>query len=102
MRTDTRASWLPTVLTRLIVAVAFATAAKLGSRDAPVWCRALEPDVAVVTNKRLRNRMIALSGERDFTAAGPNQRWVGDTTEFVIGEHAWRSLTRGPAAVRRR
>ena len=22
---------------------------------------------------------------REFTAAGPNQRWVGDTTEFVIG-----------------
>ena len=26
--------------------------------------------------------------ERDFTAAAPNQRWVGDTTEFVIGESA--------------
>jgi putative transposase len=26
--------------------------------------------------------------DRDFTAAGPNQRWAGDTTEFVIGEHA--------------
>jgi transposase InsO family protein len=25
---------------------------------------------------------------RDFTAAKPNQRWVGDTTEFVIGESA--------------
>lgn len=25
---------------------------------------------------------------RDFTAAGPNQRWVSDTTEFVIGESA--------------
>jgi len=24
--------------------------------------------------------------DRDFTAAGPNQRWVGDTTEFLIGE----------------
>ena len=23
--------------------------------------------------------------DRAFTAAGPNQRWVGDTTEFVIG-----------------
>ena len=23
---------------------------------------------------------------RDFTAAGPNQRWVSDTSEFVIGE----------------
>jgi putative transposase len=25
---------------------------------------------------------------RDFTAAAPNERWVGDTTEFVIGESA--------------
>jgi transposase InsO family protein len=25
---------------------------------------------------------------RDFTAAAPNQRWVSDTTEFVIGDHA--------------
>jgi transposase InsO family protein len=25
--------------------------------------------------------------DRDFTADGPNQRWVGDTTEFRIGEH---------------
>jgi transposase InsO family protein len=24
--------------------------------------------------------------KRDFTATAPNQRWVGDTTEFVIGE----------------
>lgn len=24
--------------------------------------------------------------DRDFTAGGPNQRWVGDTTEFRIGE----------------
>jgi putative transposase len=24
--------------------------------------------------------------DRHFTAAAPNQRWVGDTTEFVIGE----------------
>jgi putative transposase len=24
--------------------------------------------------------------DRQFTAAAPNQRWVGDTTEFVIGE----------------
>ena len=23
--------------------------------------------------------------DRDFTAAAPNQRWVGDTTEFLIG-----------------
>jgi transposase InsO family protein len=26
--------------------------------------------------------------DRDFTAEKPNQRWVGDTTEFVIGEGA--------------
>jgi putative transposase len=26
--------------------------------------------------------------DRQFTAAAPNQRWVGDTTEFVIGESA--------------
>jgi len=25
---------------------------------------------------------------RDFTAAAPNQRWVSDTTEFVIGDGA--------------
>jgi putative transposase len=25
--------------------------------------------------------------DREFTAAGPNQRWVGDTSEFLIGEH---------------
>jgi putative transposase len=24
--------------------------------------------------------------DRDFTAAAPNQRWVGDTTEFAIGD----------------
>ena len=24
--------------------------------------------------------------DREFTADAPNQRWVGDTTEFVIGE----------------
>ena len=24
--------------------------------------------------------------DRDFTAAAPNQRWVSDTTEFVIGD----------------
>jgi putative transposase len=24
--------------------------------------------------------------DRQFTAAAPNQRWVGDTTEFIIGE----------------
>jgi putative transposase len=26
--------------------------------------------------------------DRQFVAAGPNQRWVGDTTEFVIGSSA--------------
>ena len=25
--------------------------------------------------------------DRQFTAAAPNQRWVGDTTEFVVGTH---------------
>jgi len=25
--------------------------------------------------------------DRDFTAAAPNQRWVGDTSECLIGEH---------------
>ena len=25
--------------------------------------------------------------DRQFTADAPNQRWVGDTTEFMIGEH---------------
>jgi transposase InsO family protein len=25
--------------------------------------------------------------DREFSAAGPNQRWVGDTSEFLIGEH---------------
>ncbi len=25
--------------------------------------------------------------DRDFTAAGPNQRWVGDTTELLIGSN---------------
>jgi len=25
---------------------------------------------------------------RDFTAAAPNQRWVGDTTEFLIEDGA--------------
>lgn len=25
--------------------------------------------------------------DRQFTAEAPNQRWVGDTSEFVIGEH---------------
>ena len=24
--------------------------------------------------------------DRQFTATAPNRRWVGDTTEFVIGE----------------
>ena len=32
--------------------------------------------------------------DRDFTAAAPNQRWVGDTTEFVIGEQR-QALPRG-------
>jgi len=35
-------------------------------------------DLAVATNLL----------DRDFTAEKPNQRWVDDTTEFVIGEGA--------------
>src|SRR4029453_3652092 len=26
--------------------------------------------------------------DRHFPATGPNERWVGDTTEFVVGENA--------------
>ena len=48
--------------------------------------------------------------DRQFTAAAPNQRWVSDTTEFVIGEQrrssTWRrssicsrgSSSAGPSA----
>ena len=32
--------------------------------------------------------------DRQFAAAAPNQRWVGDTTEFVIGEQR-QALSRG-------
>ncbi len=31
--------------------------------------------------------------DRRFTADAPNQRWVGDTTEFVIGESGPTSIT---------
>jgi transposase InsO family protein len=34
--------------------------------------------------------------DRQFTADAPNQRWVGDTTEFVIGESARASSWAGP------
>ena len=32
------------------------------------------------------HRVAANVLDRQFTADAPNQRWVGDTTEFVIGE----------------
>ena len=37
--------------------------------------------------------------DRDFTAAAPNQRWVGDTTEFVIGENGKLYLGRDSRSV---
>jgi putative transposase len=38
------------------------------------------------TNSQHDDPMAANLLDRDFTAAAPNQRWVGDTTEFVIGD----------------
>jgi putative transposase len=38
------------------------------------------------TDSRHADPIAANLLDRDFTAAAPNQRWVGDTTEFVIGE----------------
>jgi transposase InsO family protein len=38
------------------------------------------------TNSQHDDPIAANLLDRDFTAAVPNQRWVGDTTEFVIGE----------------
>ncbi len=38
------------------------------------------------TNSQHDDPIAANVLDRDFTAAGPNQRWVGDTTEFVIGD----------------
>jgi transposase InsO family protein len=38
------------------------------------------------TNSQHDDPIAANLLDRDFTAAAPNQRWVGDTTEFVIGE----------------
>ena len=40
------------------------------------------------TNSHHEDPIAANVLDRDFTAAAPNQRWVGDTTEFVIGENA--------------
>ena len=37
--------------------------------------------------------------DRQFAAAAPNQRWVGDTTEFVIGEQRQALSRRGPGSV---
>jgi transposase InsO family protein len=38
------------------------------------------------TNSQHDDPIAANLLDRDFTAAAPNQRWVGDTTEFVIGD----------------
>ena len=38
------------------------------------------------TNSQHDDPIAANLLDRDFTAATPNQRWVGDTTEFVIGD----------------
>jgi transposase InsO family protein len=38
------------------------------------------------TNSQHADPIAANLLDRDFTAAAPNQRWVGDTTEFVIGD----------------
>ena len=40
------------------------------------------------TNSDHQDPIAANLLDREFTAAGPNQRWVSDTTEFVIGESA--------------
>src|SRR4029453_10567447 len=40
------------------------------------------------TNSDHQDPIAANALEREFTAAAPNQRWVSDTTEFVIGESA--------------
>jgi putative transposase len=43
--------------------------------------------VKQTTNSKHDDPIAANVLDRDFTAAAANQRWVGDTTEFVIGEH---------------
>ncbi|MBM3773299.1 MAG: IS3 family transposase [Acidimicrobiia bacterium] len=40
------------------------------------------------TNSDHQDPIAANVLDRDFTAAAPNQRWVSDTTEFVIGDSA--------------
>ena len=40
------------------------------------------------TNSDHQDPIAANVLDREFTAAAPNQRWVSDTTEFVIGESA--------------
>jgi putative transposase len=42
----------------------------------------------LTTNSNHADPIAANVLARDFTAAAPNQRWVSDTTEFVIGESA--------------
>ena len=44
--------------------------------------------VVQTTNSDHEDPIAANVLDRDFTAAAPNQRWVGDTTEFAIGESA--------------
>ena len=48
-----------------------------------VW-RWQDPFTALYT--QYEQHQLAGSLDRQFTAEAPNQRWVGDTTEFVIGE----------------
>lgn len=38
------------------------------------------------TNSNHHDPIAANVLDRDFTAAAPNQRWAGDTTEFVLGD----------------
>ena len=40
------------------------------------------------TNSDHQDPIAANVLDREFTAAAPNQRWVSDTTEFVIGDSA--------------
>lgn len=48
------------------------------------------------TNSQHNNPIAANVLDRDFTAAAPNQRWVGDTTEFVMARtpnSMWRQFS---------
>ena len=57
------------------------------------WIRMVGSFAASRMSLNARRTLRSSSGvanllDRDFTAEKPNQRWVGDTTEFVIGEGA--------------